>query len=523
MKINKSFLVQNDTNSQIFSNQNLQKTPLKSQKGTTKSLAEQSILKDKENIFQTSQNRLNYDNTLENDINYLNLDQINDELDNNMNNMIILMNRRKALVFAKKQKILIQQEERIQQIQLTNAHQLQKYLLEINEENSNEDQNIQNLINATANQTPKMQKIIQQVVNDLTANQERKSIELSRSSDFWETNKHFENQIDVQLQKLRHFDQELDKINLQIQDFCKNLDNIEDNIRDLLINKTENHVVKAEPFFQHKKKYQNTLKQLLLQRNKIKDDKISTIYNIVKMLSDLKALRQERISDLGNVFGIKDADDSTFKINYYMDFLDQLENLAKIEDNLYILEQNEDELLKEIELSSKEVFIKIFNYKVLILIQKSEAMFAEFVKRSSDEAKFFCDLNENLSRRLILQSAIEYFLSYSNLAGMDNIDIKNIIQKFKQSITFMKPLIEEDQAIKQGLKKTNDTIDTFQNILKAISSEKDRQKELVRLLENGQKLKEEEENKNEIIREIELEITKKNNKNTIQKKIQKIY
>lgn len=71
-------------------------------------------------------------------------------------------------------------------------------------------------------------------------------------------------------------------------------------------------------------------------------------------------------------------------------------------------------------------------------------MFSEFIKRSSDEAKLFADFGDNLGKRIGMHAAIEYFLAYSNLTGIDNMDIKDILKKFKDSIVFLKPLIEED-------------------------------------------------------------------------------
>ncbi|KAL4446655.1 hypothetical protein ABPG74_005593 [Tetrahymena malaccensis] len=425
------------------------------------------------------------------DLNSMNLEQINDELDNNMNSMIILMNRRKSLIQVKRKRMLLEFDEKKELMKRMNVPQLHQELINLNSETDN--QYLQNLLNNT-NTAPKMQRIIQNIANDINPEaQDRKKLELSRSSDFWNTNKSFENEIDSLLTKLRFFDSELEKSNIEIQEVCKKLDTIEDNIRDLLLQKSEDHVKRAEPLFQHKQNQHNLLKQLLVQRNKIKDEKIQVIYAIIKLLSELKALRSERLGDLNGVFGIDDVDDSSTKINYYIDFVDQLENLAKIKEAMVDLENVEDELIKDIDTCSRE----------------SEAMFSEFVKKSSDEAKFFADFGDNLAKRIGMNAAIEYFLAYSNLTGIDNLDIKDILKKFKDNIVFLKPLIEEDQAIRQGLKKTSDTIDTFANILRAIENEKERRKELLRMLENCQKLKDEEEHKNELIREIELEITKK--------------
>lgn len=50
-------------------------------------------------------------------------------------------------------------------------------------------------------------------------------------------------------------------------------------------------------------------------------------------------------------------------------------------------------------------------------------MFAEFVKRSSDEAKVFADLGDNLGKQMGMQGAIEYFIAFANLTGIENLNI----------------------------------------------------------------------------------------------------
>ncbi len=58
------------------------------------------------------------------------------------------------------------------------------------------------------------------------------------------------------------------------------------------------------------------------QRNKIKDEKIGLIYRIIKMLSNLKGLREDRLRNLNDVFGIEEKAESSVKISYYIDFVD---------------------------------------------------------------------------------------------------------------------------------------------------------------------------------------------------------
>lgn len=68
-------------------------------------------------------------------------------------------------------------------------------------------------------------------------------------------------------------------------------------------------------------------------------------------------------------------------------------------------------------------------------------------------------------------------------------------------MSFLKPLVEEDSAIRQGLVKTNDTIGTFKNIIRynhllivrAIENEKERRRELLNILESCARLRAEED------------------------------
>lgn len=65
--------------------------------------------------------------------------------------------------------------------------------------------------------------------------------------------------------------------------------------------------------------------------------------------------RSERLKDLIMIFGIDDKAESSVKISYYIDFVDQLENLAKIKDMLQQLEGEEDGLELELDKTYKEV------------------------------------------------------------------------------------------------------------------------------------------------------------------------
>lgn len=63
------------------------------------------------------------------------------------------------------------------------------------------------------------------------------------------------------------------------------------------------------------------------------------------------------MQDLSEVFGIDENADSSVKIQYYIDFVEQLENLAKVKDSLSHLEQQEDPIQLSIDRLFKEVTI----------------------------------------------------------------------------------------------------------------------------------------------------------------------
>lgn len=56
-------------------------------------------------------------------------------------------------------------------------------------------------------------------------------------------------------------------------------------------------------------------------------------------------------------------------------------------------------------------------------------------------------------------------MNSANLSGISHLDVRDVLKKFKDNIVFLKPLVEEDVALRQGLNKTFETINTFSNIL----------------------------------------------------------
>ncbi|KRX02927.1 hypothetical protein PPERSA_13181 [Pseudocohnilembus persalinus] len=423
------------------------------------------------------------------DVYRLNVEEINRELDNNMNEVIILLNRRKALISHKRKKIREEFYQRQEEIKRMSPEQLSQEIMR----SSYDEKALQNIVMNTQN-VSRMQKIVNTVTRDINTNtQVKQKQEMSKSGDFWNANKSFESEIDNLLKKLKYLDGELEVSHKEIHENCRSLDQIEDSIRDLLVTKKEDHVKRAEPLFNQKQKQLEMLKDQTGNRNKIKDEKIQLIHKIIDMLSNLQNLRDQRLSDLSNVFGIDENAESNVKISYYIDFVDQLENLAKVKENLYELEQQEEPLDIELDRAYRD----------------NDQIFQELIRRQSEEARIFAEFSDNQRKRLQMQRAVEYFLTHANLNQLQNLDIKDILNKFKDNIIFLKPLVEEDVAIRAGLQKTGETISTFQNILNANKLEKERRKELLVHLENCYRLKREGDYKQDTIRQLELELSKK--------------
>ncbi|CAD8200004.1 unnamed protein product [Paramecium pentaurelia] len=443
------------------------------------------------------------------DLNSLSLEEINRELDQNINEVIMLLNRRKSLILNKKRRL---KEEFSNKIAELKRYQYEDYVQDLQRI---EDPLIQSLMQQKS--LPKMQKLLGNVMRD---QQDRKVMELSKSQEFWQHNKNVETEIDNLLKKLKYFDNELEKDNNEIYEICRQLDSIDDNIRDLLITKVDDNVQRAEPLFANKQRQQSILNGKLNQRNKLKDEKMNLIYKIIEELQRLRGLRQERINKLNIVFGDEEnISNQNFqglqnvqgsqqnldqpqpsKLQAYMDFMEQFDNIAQMRDQISKLEQAEQALLNDLDR----------------LYRESDQVFSELIRRISEEAKTFNEWTENLKKRIRYIKANEYFFSQTNLPEQQNglvnslqLDLKEVSRKFKENMNYLKPLIEEDATIRAGLEKTGSTIQQFKNMILAIQNEKERRRELLQILENCARLRQEEDMKTEQLRNIELEINKK--------------
>ncbi|CAD8195885.1 unnamed protein product [Paramecium octaurelia] len=443
------------------------------------------------------------------DLNSLSLEEINRELDQNINEVIMLLNRRKSLILNKKRRL---KEEFSNKIAELKRYQQEDYIQDLQRI---EDPLIQSLMQQKS--LPKMQKLLGNVMRD---QQDRKVMELSKSQEFWQHNKNVETEIDNLLKKLKYFDNELEKDNNEIYEICRQLDTIDDSIRDLLITKVDDNVQRAEPLFANKQRQQSILNGKLNQRNKLKDEKMNLIYKIIEELQRLRGLRQERINKLNVVFGDEENiqnqnyqglqnvqgsqqnldQPQPSKLQAYMDFMEQFDNIALMRDQISKLEQAEQALLNDLDK----------------LYRESDQVFSELIRRISEEAKTFNEWTENLKRRIRYIKANEYFFSQTNLPEQSNglgnslqLDLKEVSRKFKENMNYLKPLIEEDATIRAGLEKTGSTIQQFKNMILAIQNEKERRRELLQILENCARLRQEEDMKTEQLRNIELEINKK--------------
>ena len=67
------------------------------------------------------------------------------------------------------------------------------------------------------------------------------------------------------------------------------------------------------------------------------------------------------------------------------------------------------------------------------------------------------------------------------------------MRKFKENMVFLKPLVDEDQTIRQGILKSDETINQFMNLIRSIQNEKERRRELLNILESCARLRAEED------------------------------
>ncbi|EGR30203.1 hypothetical protein IMG5_138220, partial [Ichthyophthirius multifiliis] len=220
----------------------------------------------------------------------------------------------------------------------------------------------------------------------------------------------------------------------------------------------------------------------------------------------------ERLKDLCSVFGLQENTDLNQFFSQYNIFIEQLKSIVLLKENLVQLENEEDKI--------QQILDKIF--------KENDILFQELVKKQSEEAKTYSQLNENLQKRLIIQKTINYFINTNNINDKNYHNIPQIIQQFQQNFTIYKPLADEQSTILQGLQKTSQTIYTFNNLLESIINENEKRFQLMNQIEECIKLRTDSDklqiyiyiqnlyfliiynSKNEILRNIEMDLVQKN-------------
>ena len=116
------------------------------------------------------------------------------------------------------------------------------------------------------------------------------------------------------------------------------------------------------------------------------------------------------------------------------DLIDHLDNIVKIKDNHTSLESQEPYIQQELDRCFRE----------------NDEIFAELIKKQSEEAKGFNDLADNMRRRLRHHKTITLYQQYTSTQpnsadfNLNHQDIKEHVKKVKENLLFLKPLAEED-------------------------------------------------------------------------------
>lgn len=276
-------------------------------------------------------------------------------------------------------------------------------------------------------------------------------------------------------------------------EICRSLDSLEEGLKELLVRKTDDQFKRAEPLFASKKRTYEVLNSKIYERERIKDDKIEYIKKIRDYLAQLKIIRERRVRELYELFGVDEEYDSEAKIRFFTECADGLEELFAIKEKYYALEAEEKEIAAELEQAFKA----------------QESLYAELIKKQSDEARAYQNY-ESIARQRSRYTAL--FMTVTEQVGMLDLSAfysQETMRRFNVYRESLRGFAEEDKLIKQGLMKTNETSRTFANILKATENEKERRKELLNLLETCSRLKVDEEQKKEILRNLNIEAAKK--------------
>lgn len=174
--------------------------------------------------------------------------------------IVNLLNRRKQLIQAKKQKMQWEYQRRAKEIQAMSKEEL------CSEE-------------------------LKSVVNS--------SHELQCSQEFWVQNKSLEQETDALIGSVRSLDKCILAENDEMKQLCEKMDELERAIRELLIQKQS---AQAEPVFIQKQSLQDELTQKTKLQNQRKQEKCNLIHKVMAILSHLCDLRQSRLTRINKLF-----------------------------------------------------------------------------------------------------------------------------------------------------------------------------------------------------------------------------
>lgn len=149
------------------------------------------------------QSKRKYKEYDENDSTSRTLADLNLELDNNMNEIIYLLGKRKNLIMLKKKKIRDDKSDRIESLSSSKSSEANLFNFEL--------QNDAEFMKISAfSETPKSAiNVLGRIVQGLPDFQSVSAKETKKSEIFWENNNTLENIIDEKLSHLRNIDKKL--------------------------------------------------------------------------------------------------------------------------------------------------------------------------------------------------------------------------------------------------------------------------------------------------------------------------
>ena len=278
--------------------------------------------------------------------------------------------------------------------------------------------------------------------------------ENSRTTEFWGQNKKLENEIDLTIKRLKTLDQNIEHLGGEFFNIGRSIDDNDEQIREILSRRQENNIKKAEPFSQEKHKLQDGLRVKYQEREKIKEEKMDVVRKILTLLESLRHHRETRMK---NLFQVEDAD-----MPIYQQFIEGLEKIMKTRENLSHTEADDTKLTQAL----------------AEMHQVSEDLAEQFVKAQIDESGLFDDLSKSYGNKLRLVS-LEKALIGDVIPDSAARNLTEAIRKVKDFKKVLDLSSNEKSLVKQGLQKTKETAEIFDQVLRSIESEKSRRHKLM--------------------------------------------